>query len=138
MAPDPIREALVQRLLATPAVTSLLGAAGTVFHRVAPRNATPPYVVLHRQAGTDDWTFSGQPLEHDLWTVKAICRGSASDAADAIARAITVALNDAPITVTGYALLQLRRESKIDYGERDSEDMWNHVGGTYRVDVDPL
>lgn len=137
MAPDPIREALVQRLLATPAVTSLLGQANAVFHRVAPRGATPPYVVLHRQAGTDDWTFSGAPLERDVWTVKAVCRGSASDQADEIARQVTAALNDAPITITGYALLYLRRESKIDYGERDGDDQWHHVGGLFRVDLDP-
>ncbi len=137
MAPDPIRVAIVQRLLATPAVTSLLGQANGIYHRVAPRNAVPPYVVLHRQAGTDDWTFAGQPLEHDVWTVKAISRG-ASDQADEIARQVTAALNDAPITVAGYALLNLRRESKLDLAERDSEETWHHVGGLYRVDVDPL
>src|SRR4051812_45521944 len=116
---DPIRQALVARLLATSAVTSLLGAPGNVFHRVAPRNAVPPYMVLHRQAETDAWTFNGPPLEHDLWTVKAICRGTSSAAADDIAKAFTVALNDAALTISGYALLQLRRESKIDYGEHD-------------------
>lgn len=135
---DEIRHAIVQRLEATPAVTSLLGAPNNVFHRIAPRGAIPPYVVLHRQAETDEWTFSGPALEHDLWTVKAICRGSKSDAADDIAQAITVALNDAPISVVGYRLLYLRRESKIDFGEPDGADFWHHVGSLWRLDADPL
>lgn len=135
---DPVRAAIASRLLATPAVTSLLGAANNVFHRVAPRAAIPPYVVFHRQAETDNWTFAGQPLERDLWTVKAICRGSSATQAEDIAKAITAALNDAPITVDGYALLNLRRESKVDYGERDGEETWHHCGAIFRVDIDPV
>lgn len=138
MAADPVRAALVARLLATPAVTGLLGAPGNIWHRVAPRAAVPPYVVLHRQAGTDIWSFAGPPAEDELWTVKAICRGSSSAPADELAKQITLALNDAPITVAGYALLQLRRESKIDYGETEGGDIWSHVGGIFRVDIAPL
>lgn len=138
MAADPIRAALVGRLLATGSVTSKLGAANNVFHRVAPANAVPPYIVLHRQAGTDDWTFAGPALEHDLWTVKAICRGTSSTAADEIAAAVNATLNDAPIAVTGYALLLLRRVSKVDYGERADGESWHHVGGIFKVDVDPV
>lgn len=134
---DPVRDALHDRLLATPAVTSLLGAANNIFHRVAPRNATPPYVVMHRQAETDNWTFAGQPLERDVWTVKAISRGSSAPAED-IAKAITAALNDAPISVAGYALLNLRREAKVDYGEIDSGEVWHHCGATYRLDIDSV
>lgn len=134
---DPVRDALHDRLAATPAVTSLLGAANNIFHRVAPRNATPPYVVMHRQAETDNWTFAGQPLERDLWTVKAISRGS-SAAAEAIAKQVTAALNDAPITVDGFALLNLRRESKVDYGEVADGEQWHHCGALYRVDIDPV
>jgi len=77
-------------------------------------------------------------LEHDVWTVKAICRGSSSSQADDIAAAVNVALNDAPITITGYALLNLRRESKLDFSERDSEETWHHVGALYRLDADPV
>ena len=135
---DPIRAAIVARLNGTPAVASRLAAVNNVFHRVAPANAVPPYIVLHRQAGTDDWTFDGPALEHDLWTVKAVGRGPQSNQADEISAAITVALNDAPITVTGYALLQLRRVSKVDYGEKSDGEQWHHVGGLFRVDVDPV
>lgn len=137
---DPIRSALVTKLLATSSVTSLLGAPGNVFHRIAPRGAVPPYVVLHRQAETDEWTFSGPALEHDLWTIKAISRGSSSGPADDIAQAITVALNNATLTITGYALLFLRRESKIDFGEVDGDasTFWHHCGGIFRLDADPL
>lgn len=135
---DPVREALVGKLLATSAVTSKLGAATNVFHRVAPRGAVPPYVVLHRQAETDAWTFSGPPLEHDLWTVKGICRGSSSGPADDIAAAITAALNDATLTITGYALLYLRRESKLDYGEVDDGEQYHHVGAIFKVDLAPV
>jgi len=138
VAADPVRAGLVARLLATPAVTSLLGAPNNVFHRVAPRAAVPPFIVLHRQAGTDNWTFSGAPLERDVWTVKAICRGSSSAPADELAKQITLALNDAPITVDGYAVLYLRRESKIDFAETDGADQFHHCGGVFRVDVAPL
>lgn len=138
MAADPVRAALVARLLATPAVTGLLGAANGVFHRRAPRGAVPPYLVLHRQAGTDNWSFAGQPLERELWTVKAIGRGSSSAPADELAKQVTLALNDAPITVAGYAVLNLRRESKLDYAETDGENQYHHVGGIFRVDIAPL
>jgi hypothetical protein len=135
---DPVRKAIFDRLSATPAVTSQLGAVTNIFHRVAPRAAVPPYVVMHRQAETDNWTFAGQPLERDMWTVKAICRGSSATQAEDIAKAITTALNDAAITVDGYALLNLRRESKIDYGEQADAETWHHAGGIFRVDIDPL
>lgn len=138
MAPDPIRAAIVGRLLSTSAVTSKLGAANNVFHRKAPSGARQPYVILHRQAETDDWTFAGPPLEHDLWTVKGVSSGSSSTAADEIAAAVTAALNDAPISVDGYALLQLRRTSKLDYGEQADGEQWHHVGGIFRVDVQPV
>lgn len=137
MAADPIRAALVQHLLATPAVTSLLGAAGNVFHRVAPRAAVPPYVVLHRQSEVDRWTFAGPALEDELWTVKGICRGSSSAPADALAAAITAALNDAALSIDGYGLLYLRRESKLDYGEVDDGDQFHHCGGIFRLDAQP-
>lgn len=133
---DPIRQALVGRLMATEAVTSRLGAPGNVFHRVAPANATPPYVVLHRQAETDSWSFKDPPLERDVWTVKGVCRGSSSAQADAIAAAITAALNDAALTVDGYQLLYLRRTSKVDYGEVDGGEQWHHCGAIFRLDLD--
>lgn len=137
IAVDPIRVAIRSALIATPAVTSLLGTPTNIFHRVAPRNAAPPYVVFHRQAETDNWTFDGPPLERDLWLVKAISRG-ASDAAEDIAAAINTALNDAALNVDDYVLLNIRRESKVDYGERDDETTWSHCGAIYRIDVQPL
>ena len=135
---DPVRAAIVGRLLATPAVTSLLGAANNIFHAKAPSNATPPYIVVHRQAETDDWTFAGQPMEHDVWTVKAINRGGSASAAEDIRAAVTAALNDAPLTVTGFALLQLRRMSKFDFPEVEDGTQFNHCGAIFRVDVDPV
>jgi Protein of unknown function (DUF3168) len=135
---DPIRVAIVQHLLATPAVTSLLGAPNNVFHGTAPAKATPPYVVLHRQAGTPEWTFDGPPLENDLWTIKGICRGSSAGQADAIDAALVAALTDAALPVAGYALLYLRWESKVGYPERDDGEIWHHSGRIYRVKVDPV
>ena len=137
MPGDPVRMAIAARLLATSAVTSQLGAANNVFHPKAPRNAVPPYIVIHRQAETDEWTFAGAPSERDLWTVKAINRGSSASSAEDIRAAVTTALNDAPITVTGFALLQLRRMSKFDYPEVDDGEQFNHCGAIFRVDVDP-
>ncbi len=133
-----MRQAIIGRLLATPAVTSQLAAVNNIYHSRAPSNATPPYIVVHRQAETDEWTFAGQPLEHDMWTVKAISRGGAADAAEDIRAAVTAALNDAPLTVTGFALLQLRRTSKFDFPEVDDGTQWNHCGAIFRVDVDPV
>lgn len=135
---DPIRVAIVQHLLATSAVTNLLGAPGNVFHGVAPANATPPYVVLHRQAGTPEWAFAGPPMEDDLWTIKGICRGSSAGQADDIDAALVATLTDAALSVSGYALLYLRWESKIGYPERDDATLWHHAGRIYRVKVDPV
>jgi hypothetical protein len=135
---DPVREALYQRLSTTPAVTSQLGAATNIFHRVAPRAAVPPYVVMHQQAGTPIKTFDGPSMKDKLWTVKAISRGSSSSQAEDIATAIIAALDGADIPVDGHRLLYLSYESDIDYGELADAEQFHHVGAIFRVDIDPL
>lgn len=134
---DPVRDAIHDHLAATAAVTSQLGAVNNLYHRIAPRNATPPYVVYHQQAGTPRRTFQGPPMKDKLWTVKAISRGSSNQAED-IAAAIIAALDGANVPIAGHELLYLAYESDVDYGELDGADQWHHVGGIFRVDIDPL
>lgn len=138
---DPVRRAIASKLLADPAVTGKLAATNAVYHRHAPPDAIPPYVILHRQTGTDrDWTFDGQALTEDVWVVKGIDRSSqsrTSSTAEDIAAAIHASLHYADLTITGYTLGTIRRTVIVDYGEPDGAEHYAHVGGIYQLELTP-
>lgn len=136
MTPSPVRTALHARLAGFEPLTGLLSSPASIWHRRAPREARPPFVLFHKQAGNPRWTFR-EHTQWDLWLVKAVDRGLTAERAEAIAKQIDVCLNDHELTITGHRLLVLRRESDVSYPEPDGADLLHHEGGLYRLVTQP-
>lgn len=134
---DPVRSAIRAHLAGDVAITAKLSSAEAIYHRQAPSAAVPPYVIFDRTAGTERATFGGEAGEGQVWIVKAICRGMNAAPAEDIDVALKARLNLAELVVGGKAVQSCRREGRIEYPENDGGETFHHVGGTYRVDVQP-
>jgi hypothetical protein len=115
------------------ALYARLGTAGTVgvYYALAPQGGTPPYCIIQRQAGVDEYTFTDGGVSTD-YVVKIVSNRQWPNEAYQVYTHIHDALQDAPLTVTGFQLLRCRRRSTIEY--REPEGFW-HVGGIYRIDL---
>jgi hypothetical protein len=127
---NPVREALYAALAGDAQLNNLTTG---IHHQTAPQNAATPYIVFNKQAGTPDWAFQGDPIQSDVWQVKAIDRGPSASTAEDIAIRIDTVLTDAALNVDDHAHLYLRRESDIDYPEQDGAETYHHVGALYRL-----
>lgn len=134
-SPSPTRKALYELLSGDSDLSSI--ATGGVYHRVAPENTEPPYVIFHRQAGTEVWSMT-DAFKNELWLVKGVSRGGSASLAEDIDIRCEELLNDAALSISDSTLLYLRRESTVDYGQADSGEMIHHVGGLYRCFRQPL
>ena len=113
-----------------------LGATG-VYRIVAPQTASLPFVLFNEQTGTSNWTMADVGYRSLLYQVKAIGSGhSGSVVAEMDARLDTV-LNDQPLTLSGWTCKRIRRESDVEYIENDEGILYHHIGGLYRIDVEP-
>lgn len=137
MSPDPIRAALFAKLSADATLTGLLAKPSAIYHRYAPEDSETPYVIFNKQAGTRVWAMQGGQFRWPIWQVKAVDRADSSGAADEIDARIDEILTDAELEIDGFDHLYIRRDSDIDYGQPDSGGLIHHVGGIYRIAVEP-
>lgn len=133
--------AIYSKLASATALTALLAGTASVYNGMAPQGAATPYVIFSAASDRDGYTLSAEATVDFIYTVKAVTvspAGSPSKkAAGAIAAQIKTALNDQPLTIAGRTWLSTRRESSIDYAEPDSSNIYFHVGGNYRIWIDP-
>ena len=134
---DPVRVAIHNRLLASPGVTSLLGTPTSIYHRRAPGGAKPPLVVYDKRSGVPNYSFGGQPVDRTLWIVRGVAFARTADRAEDIGAAIDAALTDAPLTIFGRHLLEICRESDVNYVEQVGKEQFQHVGAMFRVLTQP-
>lgn len=134
-----IRRAVYGALAGDVTLNALLGTPATgfskaIYHREAPAGATPPFVIINKQAGTPTEAF-GVPsaLETDVWLVKAVDRSPSADAAEAVQSRIQTLLNDATLSISGRALHYLRRQSDVEYGETIDGVRYQHAGSLFRL-----
>ena len=130
---------LFNTLTGATALTGLLtlGTAG-VFQDLAPEGAVPPYVVFNAQSpSVPQYTYTAVAFENTIYQVKGVTQGPSKAAGGTIAHQIDAALNDAAVTVTGYTLLKCRRLQDVDFTEVVSGVRFSHIGGLFRVWVDP-
>ena len=115
------------------ALHSRLGTAmGSVVYRdLAPQGGMPPYIIWGRVTGIDEYTFntSGIGLEYYVKGVSNRKWNTQAYAAYGTAHAL---LQDAPLSVSGYQVLRVRRISTFDYLDNEG---FQHVGGNYRIDL---
>lgn len=130
---NPVRAAIFQRLSGDATLTGLLSAPTAIHYHIAPQSAAYPLIVFNELDQRPVWSFDGS-MESDVWAVKAVTKKPAQ--ADEIAERIRVALDDAPLTVTGRDLLYVRRRSGIAYPEQDGADTYWHRGWQFRLITD--
>lgn len=104
-----------------------------VYSVMAPQQGTVrvPYIIFQHQAGLDEYTFDkrGESLDY---MVKAVSSYQTPAQAYAVFAGAHDALQDAPLNISGYTVLRVRRQSRFEF--RDNDGYW-HVGGLYRIDT---
>lgn len=86
----------------------------------------------------DEPMFQGRAFEDALYLVKYVEQGTSGVNAKAAAARIDALLDGQSLTVAGYTLMTMRRESRIrvtEVDEIDNDLRWQHRGGRYQVVV---
>jgi hypothetical protein len=105
MANVALRAAIHDALTGDSALTSVLG--GSRIYDQTPRNVTFPYVTLGETRLLDLSGDGGETQEHQL-TLHAWSRQGGHREAHMIAGALLQALDDAPLSLDGHRLVNLR------------------------------
>ena len=111
-------------------------ATGGVFNGLAPQGIEPPFVVFQAMSKVDDYfAFTGRGGSA-VYMVKAVDRSIWPKSAGEIDTQIDSVMQDASLSITGYALLTCRRESDIYLVEDQAGVVYQHIGGLYRILAD--
>lgn len=105
---------------------------GKVFDTLAPGTVPANYVVFQRLTEIDEYTFGTARIENLEYLVKAVSDRDWPYPAYAMYATAHDAVQDAALTIPGYAQLRFRRTSTINF--QDSDKNW-HVGGVYRATI---
>lgn len=84
---------------------------------------------MQGQGGTPTRFYSG------LWQVQAVSGSAYPKEAAAIDLQIDARLHDASLSVTGYGVLRIHRETDVRYQETEGNQTIQHVGALYRVEL---
>lgn len=89
----------------------------------------------------DEPMFGGRAVEDGLYLVKYVERSTSSMNAKTAAARIDTLLNYGTLTVSGYGVMTMRRESRltpqVEVDGVDASIRWQHRGGHYRIQVSP-
>lgn len=133
------RRAIYGKLAGDSTLTNLLdtapsGWSKSIYYEHAPTDATFPYVIFQKQAGTPRYAFnSTNTMNDEVWLVKAVDKGDSADAADSISSRLDALLTDGSISISGKTQLYLRRESDVDYAEDADGVTYRHSGSLFRL-----
>lgn len=113
--------------------TALVTGTLPTFNTMATQGLLPPYVIFQLQSSIDGYAWGNHEEESNDFVVKTVSfRSFLAQEAYPVYGTIHAALQDAPLTVTGFRVMKVRRTSRIQY--RDGQSYW-HVGGIYRLDL---
>ena len=101
------------------------------------------FVLVSLVEAVDGRQFGGRAFEDALYLVKAVGRSTPDQPLEVgvmktAAARIDALLEGGTLTVAGYTLMTMHRESRVRETEADEEDTsisWEHRGGHYRVMV---
>lgn len=131
-----VKAALHTKLTGGTALTALLSGTAAVYEKLGPRGATPPYVIYQKQAGSPRHTLGdGKAWDSHVFLVKAVTDEPSAKVAGDIAAQVDALLDRGSLTITGGTALICRRETDVDYHELSEGRRINHVGATYRIEV---
>src|SRR5678815_758600 len=108
-----------------------------VFYAEAPPGSTR-FVIVSLVDESDVPQFGGRSQEDALYLVKAVMLSTAGGDIKSAAERIDALLEQGTLTVSGYSLMTMHRESRVRLTEVDDMDAsirWQHRGGNYRVMV---
>lgn len=103
----------------------------TTYYQKARQSATVPYCLVYFMTANDDYTFSDNGLNAD-YIIKVISDKNFPEEAIRLYGNIHELFQNAQLSIPGYDILRVRRESPIQY--EDQSHFWN-VGGLYNIDI---
>ena len=125
--------AFYDKLSTTSAVTSLLSGATAIYQGEAPSNASFDYVIMALQGGPGDEPTLPDRHVSLVFSIKGVSATS-SNAAGAISAAIDAALHHVALSVSGWTVFWLARETPFRYDEHDPRGVAiHHAGAIYRI-----
>lgn len=129
-----VNRALLAKLNADAA---LLGLVGSFYMNVAPVNLTK-FGLITQRAHSDEPMKNATSHEVFTFIVQAVVQGSNPSVAIQAAQRIVELLHLQDLTITGYALMLMKRTEHVNYPDRDELNKeWHHRGGIYEVWVQP-
>lgn len=131
-------EQAIVTLLESDAELDSYGPGGqmSVWRNLAPEGEPLPFILLVKQAGSRIYAKQSLLVRDLLYVVKAVDTGHDHSRAAAIDARVNALLTDGTLTLPSpLRHLATRRTADIDYEETDAGVTYQHLGGTYRVQV---
>lgn len=128
-----IDNALIAKLAADATLLALV--PNGVYYDEAPAGSTR-FVIVSLVDEGDEPMFGARAFENAFYLVKAVMLSTAGGDIKAAAARIDALLEQQPLTVTGYGVTLMRRDSRVRMTEVDDVDnsiRWLHRGGRYQV-----
>ena len=138
-----IEAAVIEKLASDSTLTALLQAGASVFTDEAPAGSTK-FVIVSLVDEQDVQQFERRSFEDALFLVEARMLSTAGGNIKAAAARIDSLLDPQPplppatLSVAGYRLMTMHRESRvrnIEVDEVDSSIRWSRRGGHYRISM---
>ena len=127
-----LQRAVYERLTSAAEVTATLG--GPNVYDDVPRGATYPYLTIG-QSSTRDWSTASEDGEEHTLTLHVWTRSRGRRQVQVIMSAVRTALHDASLTLSGYALVNLRHE--LSEARRDGDGETYHGLMRFRAVTEP-
>lgn len=103
-----------------------------LYYATAPERTVPPYTVYQFVAPMDDYTFNTAHIEVTVQIESISNQPWPNDARLIYAGTVHPNLQDAPLSVTGFRVLKVRRQKPFQFPDPDR--FW-HVGADYIVEL---
>ncbi|MFG1295041.1 DUF3168 domain-containing protein [Xanthobacter variabilis] len=127
-----LRKAIHAALCADAPLVALLG--GARIHDVPPKDAPFPFVALG-EAVVSDWSTATEAGTEHALTLHAFSRSGGRGEAFALAAAVQEALHDAPLSLQGHRLANLRATTSEVVREKDGRTF--HALVRFRAVTEP-
>jgi hypothetical protein len=129
-----IRKALYQKLTTTSAVSGKLSNSTAVYHGQSPVGGAYPLIIISKQSNRYIRAFAkSTAFEAETWLIKAVDRNSTSNVAEAISEAVSAALTNGNLSVSGKTVEDIYPTGDVDYLETEGDTTYRHHGALYRI-----
>lgn len=109
---EAVATAIVAKLGGDSNLTATLGVTG-VFYDVAPDEQPYPFITIGLVTAPDEYTFGGRAWQPGRWQVRAWDQDTSARRAARIMARVDALLTDQALTVSGFAVMVVRREETL-------------------------